>query len=187
MKSTNHQINIQKLLIVSRFGLPLSAIFEMPYRRGPGLSSAFLSIIRLKVYEHHVNPPKVKIIKVQKLKQIRFKCSKCFRSFGKRYMLISHLKYFHKNSQFNDITGIAKKSLIDTSSLWTNKTKSIKCSACKRVFPSATDWKAHKKCRKEHDIFECIECKVKLKSSLMSDHLARVHGVSINDQSHPSK
>ena len=149
-----------------------------------------LSIISLKdytVYEHQVNPPKVKIIKVQKLKQIRFKCSKCFRSFGKRYMLISHLKYFHKNSQFNDITGIAKKSPIDTSTVWTNKTKSIKCSACKRVFPSATDWKAHKKCRKEHDIFECIECKVKLKSSLMSDHLARVHGVSINDQSHSSK
>ena len=40
---------------------------------------------------------------------------------------------------------------------------------------------------KEKDIFECIECKVKLKSSLMSDHLARVHGVSINYQSHASK
>ena len=40
---------------------------------------------------------------------------------------------------------------------------------------------------KEKDIFECIECEVKLKSSLMSDHLARVHGVSINYQSHASK
>ena len=41
--------------------------------------------------------------------------------------------------------------------------------------------------RNMQDIFECIECKVKLKSSLMSDHLARVYSVSINDQSHASK
>ena len=41
--------------------------------------------------------------------------------------------------------------------------------------------------RNMQDIFECIECEVKLKSSLMSDHLARVHGVSINYQSHASK
>ena len=120
---------------------------------------------------------KVKIIKVKKLKLLRFKCSKCFRSFSKRYMLNSHLKNLHKNSYLNYQTEIPRTSAM----------KSIKCSACKRIFPSAKDWKAHEICSKEKDIFECIECKVKLKSSLMSDHLARVHGVSINYQSHASK
>ena len=100
-------------------------------------------------------------------------------------MLISHLQYFHKNSNPSSHARITKKSAI--SSTWNDKMKSITCSACKRIFPTPKDWKAHKQCSKEHDIFECIECKVRLKSSLMSDHLARVHGVSINDQSNPSK
>jgi len=98
---------------------------------------------------------------------------------------MSHLQYFHKNSNPSSHARITKTSAI--SSTWNEKMKSITCSACKRIFPTPTDWKAHKQCSKEHDIFECIECKVRLKSSLMSDHLARVHGVSINDQSNPSK
>ena len=130
-------------------------------------------------------PSKVKITKIKKLKLTRFKCSKCFRSFAKRYMLMSHLQYFHKNSNPSSHARITKTSAI--SSAWNEKMKSITCSACKRIFPTPKDWKAHKQCSKEHEIFECIECKVRLKSSLMSDHLARVHGVSINDQSNPSK
>ena len=102
-------------------------------------------------------------------------------------MLISHLQNFHKNSYRNEHTEMSRKTDVLPPMMLLDKMKSIKCSACKRIFPSAKDWKAHKRCNREKDIFECIECKVKLKSSFMSDHLARVHGVSINDQSHASK